>query len=60
MKYAIQPVLKEIETYVEDLGWDQYHPECVGEVLQQSDDTFELAAESAELLVKIYHANKGA
>ena len=59
MRYKIIPVLREVKEFVEEQGWYEYDPDYIEEILQQQDNTFEVAVESAELLTKLYHANFG-
>ena len=58
MKYAIQPVLKEIEEFVEAQGWDEIPAEWFHETAQQTDTPHLEAATMAILLHKLYKANQ--
>ncbi len=58
MKYALIPVLKEVEEFIEEHNFDDYEVDYFMEVAMQSDRAHEHAIEALGLLHKIYHANK--
>ena len=63
MKYAIQPILEEIEVFCAAQGWllkDDFRIADRDELvsrLQQRDETFEVAAEMAALLITLTKTN---